>query len=264
MSQLYKRGTSGLVYVVLFLGAILFSEVSYIVLISFFGITAIWEYSKLIQTSNLIPYILFPLSVYFFISNSSQLIFLGLLLFTLLNSLRLLVHLYDKGVVYPTTFFSKLDVTFRYLILPFSFLIVLPFHKGEYSPAIIISVLTLIWTNDTFAYLVGRNFGKRKLFVSVSPNKTKEGFFGGVAFSVIAGIVLHYVVGMYSFTDWILIALIVSVLGSIGDLIESKFKRQANQKDSGTIMPGHGGILDRLDSLIFVVPFVYLYINFIS
>lgn len=93
--------------------------------------------------------------------------------------------------------------------------------------------------------------------------KTIEGFFGGLIFSIATGYLISIYVTNYSLINWIVIAVIVSVIGTIGDLVESKFKRQANIKDSGTIMPGHGGILDRFDSLLFVAPFVYLYINFI-
>ncbi len=121
----------------------------------------------------------------------------------------------------------------------------------------------MIWVNDSFAFLVGKNFGKRKLFISVSPKKTQEGFLGGLVFALIAAFIISKFNTDFTVVNWLVIAVIVSVIGTIGDLVESKFKRQANIKDSGTIMPGHGGILDRLDSLLFAAPFVYLYINFI-
>ena len=123
--------------------------------------------------------------------------------------------------------------------------------------------MLLIWTNDSFAFLVGKNFGKHKLFEKVSPKKTIEGFIGGLVFSIIVGVIIGQYSGIFSISSWIIIAIIVAVFGSLGDLVESKFKRQANIKDSGTIMPGHGGLLDRLDSLFFLAPFVYLYIHYI-
>lgn len=126
-----------------------------------------------------------------------------------------------------------------------------------------ISILIIIWVNDSFAFLLGKNFGKRKLFVSVSPKKTQEGFIGGFAVALLSAYVISHFNNDFTLVNWLVIAFIVSVIGTIGDLVESKFKRQANIKDSGNIMPGHGGILDRLDSLLFVAPFVYLYINFI-
>ncbi len=126
-----------------------------------------------------------------------------------------------------------------------------------------ISILSIIWVNDSFAFLVGKNFGKHKLFPSVSPKKTIEGLLGGLVFSLLTGFFISKYNSDFSTLNWLIIAVIVSIIGTIGDLVESKFKRQANIKDSGNIMPGHGGILDRLDSLLFAAPFVYLYINYI-
>ena len=126
-----------------------------------------------------------------------------------------------------------------------------------------ISILILIWVNDSFAFFVGKNFGKRKLFVSVSPKKTQEGFIGGLLFSLLFAYIVSRFNTNFTTLNWLIIAVIISVIGTLGDLVESKFKIQANIKDSGTIMPGHGGMLDRLDSLFFAAPFVYLYINFI-
>ena len=140
----------------------------------------------------------------------------------------------------------------------------LPFSKGDYDPYIIIYLLLLIWSNDSFAYLIGKNFGKRKLYESVSPKKTIEGFIGGVVFTMITALVISYYSDLFSRMHWIIFSVLVSVLGTMGDLVESKFKREAKIKDSGTIMPGHGGMLDRLDSLLFVAPFVYLYIYLLN
>jgi len=111
---------------------------------------------------------------------------------------------------------------------------------------------------------VGKNMGKRKLFESVSPKKTVEGFIGGVVFSWIAAIIIAVNSEMFSVLNWLIIATITSVIGSIGDLIESKFKRQANVKDSGNIMPGHGGMLDRIDSLIAAVPVFFAGLYFLG
>ncbi|MDG2074811.1 MAG: phosphatidate cytidylyltransferase, partial [Polaribacter sp.] len=163
------------------------------------------------------------------------------------------------------TIFQRLFLQLIYLTLPFYFLISIPFIFGEYQPEIVICTLIFIWVNDSFAYLVGKNFGKTKLFESVSPKKTIEGFIGGLVFSLIAAFIIskQYENSNINLLDWMIIGSILSIFGTIGDLIESKFKRQANIKDSGNIMPGHGGLLDRLDSLFFAAPFVYLYLYFI-
>jgi phosphatidate cytidylyltransferase len=151
-------------------------------------------------------------------------------------------------------------------MLPFIFIIKISFGIKDYNPKIIIGLFILIWTNDTFAYLVGKSIGKHKLFERVSPKKTIEGFLGGVVFAAFAGFLISklYIRPNPDFSQksiliWTIIALIVSIFGTIGDLIESKFKRIAGVKDSGTIMPGHGGVLDRLDSVIFVAPVIFLF-----
>jgi phosphatidate cytidylyltransferase len=151
-------------------------------------------------------------------------------------------------------------------LLPFVFITKISFGINDYNPKIIIGLFILIWTNDTFAYLVGKSIGKHKLLERISPKKTIEGFIGGVVFAVFTGFLISklYIKASPSFSGksiliWTSIALIVGIFGTIGDLIESKFKRIAGIKDSGKIMPGHGGILDRLDSVIFVAPIVYLF-----
>jgi phosphatidate cytidylyltransferase len=127
-----------------------------------------------------------------------------------------------------------------------------------------VGMFVLIWINDSFAYLIGSNFGRQKLFESVSPKKTVEGFLGGVFFSAIGSYFIFKYTNNLEFSNWLIISVIISVFGTIGDLIESKYKRQANVKDSGNLMPGHGGLLDRLDSAIFVAPFIYLFLKILN
>ena len=266
MNNLLKRSFSGLVFVSLFLFAILFSKESYILLVSFFGMVAIWELSKITKLKSIITYILFSLAIFLMLKRPNSYAITLVLGINILSSSFLIYQLFRKKEIIYITEREKLGLTIRYLIFSFCFLILLPFHDKIYAPSLMIAVLLLIWVNDSFAFIVGKNLGKRKLFISVSPKKTIEGFIGGFIFALIAA----YIISIsalnsvsFSLTNWFIIAAIVSIIGTIGDLVESKLKRQANIKDSGTIMPGHGGILDRLDSLLFSAPFVYLYINFI-
>jgi len=264
MKDLVRRSTSGFIYVVLFLGAAFWSKESYLALTSVFGFICLWEFSKLVSTNNIIAYILFALmSVLLLMGETdfSAIPFFLALAFT--GSFQLIYHLYSENTSYPKNNFQKQDITIRYLVFSYLFLLLLPFDGDDYKPLILIATLVLIWANDSFAYLVGVNFGKRKLFEKISPKKTIEGFVGGIIFTIISGILLFYATEMYRILDWVALAIIVSVFGTLGDLIESKFKRRAKIKDSGKIMPGHGGLLDRMDSLLFVAPFVYLYIYFI-
>jgi phosphatidate cytidylyltransferase len=151
-----------------------------------------------------------------------------------------------------------------YIAFPLSLVNVIAFKNGEYSYVLIIGVLLAQWANDTGAYLVGKTMGKTKLFESISPNKTWEGTIGGGLISI--GVL--YIYSLY-FTEinnieWIGLAVIVSIFGSYGDLIESLFKRKLAIKDSGTFIPGHGGFLDRFDGLLFALPFVTAYLMVIT
>ena len=264
MTNLLKRATSGFIYAVLFITAILYSKESYIVLISLFGFISIREFLILLKFNNIIIYILFVGLIYLpFSSLDSSVLIDVLLVLSISGSIQLLVNLFIKKKNYPSNTIQKLDISIRYLLLSFAFLLLLPFINGGYEVSVILSLIIFIWVNDSFAFFVGKNLGKRKLFESVSPKKTIEGFLGGVFFTLITAFLVSYFCDFLSLTNLIVISLIASILGTIGDLVESKFKRQANTKDSGTIMPGHGGILDRLDSLLFVAPFVYLYIHYL-
>jgi phosphatidate cytidylyltransferase len=263
MRNLFKRIFSGIIYILIFISAILFSKESYVVLITVFGFLCIWEFSKMTATKNYAAYIFFPILLLLMIKRQDSYATTGILIITILSSLYLIYQLFAKKEIKFSNDRSKLGVTIRYVIFSMCFLILLPFYENSFHPYLMISILSIIWVNDSFAFLIGKNFGKNKLFPSVSPKKTIEGFFGGLVFSLLAGLFISKYNLDFSMLNWLTISVIVSSIGTIGDLVESKFKRQAKIKDSGNIMPGHGGILDRLDSLLFAAPFVYLYINFI-
>ncbi len=265
MQNLYLRGISGLVYVLLFTFSILYSEESYLFITYFFGLVCIREFMHLTSFKNIIPYLLFTVITYFILFKrdfiQGELLFL---IITLSGSVQLIIQLFfQQKKKYPNTLFQKFDISLRYLIFSLAFLLYLPFYNNSYNPYTVLSLVILIWSNDSFAFLIGKNFGKHKLLSNVSPKKTIEGFIGGIVFTLFTSYIISLYLDHFSLFHWLIIGLIASVLGTIGDLVESKFKRQAKAKDSGHIMPGHGGLLDRLDSLLFVAPFVYLYIHYI-
>ncbi len=128
---------------------------------------------------------------------------------------------------------------------------------------LLLLLFSIVWGNDTFAYYTGRAIGRHKLAPAISPNKTIEGAIGGLAGGILVSFALHRFIlsGVIGTADTILIALIMGILGQLGDLIESSLKRSVGAKDSGFVVPGHGGILDRIDSIILPLPFLYYYIK---
>jgi len=267
MNENVVRSLSGIVYIFLLVFATLFSRESFLILFGLFLLQTVSEFSSLIQlpkvASLVVSGILYLLFGVFF---SNQITTdLGLILASVLVCGQLLLWLFSNQSKPIVTITEKWVKLIGYIVLPFVFLSKIPMISNQFTPSIIIGIFILIWTNDTFAYLVGKSLGKHKLFERISPKKTIEGFIGGMVFAVIASVLISvFYITEIAILNWIFIAIIVSVFGTLGDLIESKFKRIAGVKDSGAIMPGHGGIYDRLDSIIFVAPFVFLFLKFIS
>ncbi len=150
-----------------------------------------------------------------------------------------------------------------YIAVPFSFLnfLVFPAKFGyAFDYKLIFVFFILIWATDIGAYFVGRFLGKHSLFKRISPNKTVEGLVGGAVLNLTVALLIAYFFEFFDYKDAIAFWLIIVICGTIGDLIESMFKRQVGLKDSGNIMPGHGGLLDRFDSTLVAVPFIILYL----
>lgn len=161
-----------------------------------------------------------------------------------------------------TLLIGKVLLGIIYIILPLIASSFVAFYdSGVYSHRIILGVFILIWINDTGAYVAGSLFGKHKLFPRISPKKSWEGFAGGTFFTLVTAFVLRHIFqSSLQTADWMIIGLLTCIVAVYGDLTESMFKRAANKKDSGTLIPGHGGILDRFDSILFVMPVVFMYL----
>ena len=162
-----------------------------------------------------------------------------------------------------------------YIALSFAMLNVLAYHsignEGElsnyqvqYNPILPLSIFIFTWINDTGAYCTGMLFGKHRLFERISPKKSWEGSIGGGVFSIIAAIVMAHYFPFMPISIWIGLALTVVIFGTLGDLTESLLKRTIGIKDSGNILPGHGGMLDRFDSTLMAVPAAVVYLYIIS
>jgi phosphatidate cytidylyltransferase len=153
-------------------------------------------------------------------------------------------------------------VSLVYLAFPFMLVQFLVLGAYGYSWRPMMAVLLLIWANDISAYLVGRQIGKTKLLSRISPGKTIEGSAGGVVGCALIAVGLYYLMPVegWEIMDWVVIAILTSTFATVGDLIESMLKRNLGIKDSGTLLPGHGGVLDRFDAFFFTVPFVVAYL----
>ncbi|MFK7049240.1 phosphatidate cytidylyltransferase [Flavobacterium columnare] len=264
MNETVVRALSGAIYVALLVSASLYSKESFLILFGLFLLQAVNEFTNLVRINKILAFSLATISylnfTYFnnYHFNNWMLTIISLIVLILLFN-----WLFDNKIKNINSL--SWIVLIGYIIIPFILITKLGQIEENHYPHIIIGIFILIWINDTFAYLVGKKFGKRKLFEKISPKKTIEGFLGGTIFTILASFLIsRYYVNLFPIGYWILIALFTSFFGTIGDLVESKFKRSAGVKDSGSIMPGHGGILDRLDSVIFTAPFIYLLLKIVG
>lgn len=274
MSTLVQRSLTALVFVTILLTSIFWSKIS--LQIIFFIFTIIGTHEFLVLSVKK-PSFAQKLNAYlasgtFYLSISSYFLYQTNLNFVSITVLFFVIstilEMYKKrGNIHESI--TLTSACLIYIALPFSLISYLANFDSlnlvsQYNPEIFLGYLFLIWSNDTGAYLVGRKIGKRKLFPSVSPNKTWEGTLGGIFFTLIISYFISIYFEKINLIDWLSIAIIVGIFGTLGDLVESKLKREANVKDSGKIMPGHGGILDRFDSLLISMPIVYLYLSMIE
>ena len=264
MREIVVRSISGILYVLVVVFSMYTSRELFMTLFLILGLQTLKEFKKLIHLKHFIPYLLLPISLllisYYYPGDIILYTYLGI---SLLVSILLAkdVQSTKNSLLFKK---QKYIPTMLYIISGFVFLTLIPFSKGVFKPEIIVGVFVLIWCNDTFAYVIGKSLGKNKLLERVSPKKTIEGFFGGILGAVIASFIIFNVLDIYTIPVWISLAVIISVCGSIGDLVQSNYKRQAGVKDSGNVMPGHGGLYDRLDSAIYASPFIYAFLQLIT
>lgn len=270
MKDLLKRSITALVFAGVVLGLIYYSFYSFLLFLLIVTLGGVYEAIKLFSHAQFSVnrnylWIKVLLSILFIVyscfSSDYDSAYIRYYVFILLSVILMLEFLWKKNFaqsiaefiveIYFTVFFmAALDVFYFY-------------HQKEYKYEYVLSVILMIWANDTFAYFTGSLFGKHKLMPEISPKKSVEGFAGGIVFSVItAFLTFKYFLSEYnvwSLTDTIIIAIIVGIFGTFGDLIESKLKRLADVKDSGNILPGHGGILDRFDAWYLAIPVIDLF-----
>ncbi|WP_420398945.1 phosphatidate cytidylyltransferase [Flagellimonas sp.] len=264
MKEILRRGITGVIYVVLLMGTVFLSSDAFDFLFMVFGLACLYEFKRIVHLKNYYVYVAYLALWWAFIYFvTDKLIITGLMLLTITVNLALLVFLFSKkSKTFNTA--QKFIIAVLYLGGGCIFLTMIPYKQNSFSQFLIVGIFILIWVNDTFAYLVGRSIGRTKLYPSVSPKKTVEGSIGGFIFALLAAYFLAKYEPSLTLMQWMVLATVIVIAGSLGDLLESKFKRIAQVKDSGAILPGHGGIWDRLDSLVFAAPFAYLTLNIFS
>ena len=276
MKNLMVRTLSGLVLVAVFVGAVLGSQWSFGALLLLILVGGQTEFYKLARETGLSPQrwmglavgvLLFALNFIVFRQFSRSvtdeasgavlylLLYIGLLLPTLF-----VCELFRRSAT-PLANLGATLLGVLYVAVPLSLLLYVPVLAGDgvWRPETVLCYIFIIWANDVFAYLVGMTFGRHRLCERLSPKKSWEGFFGGLAGAVVTGLAAAYALDA-NYWVWGGLALVASLSGVAGDLVESMFKREAGVKDSGQVIPGHGGVLDRFDALLLSAPYVFLYL----
>ena len=260
------RFFTGLVFVLVTLTCV-FSGFPYFSLLFFFiAALCLFEFSKLVMNDSsmstklivvilgLFPFILMVLYL------NNQFLERYLMLYPALYFIIFTLALFfGKG--HSIENMGYIAMATIYLGVPFAILLWISMDANMYLPGRVAGLLFLTWANDTGAYISGKLFGKYPLMKRISPKKTWEGFIGGLIFAIIFAFALSYMpYTNLQITHWCVLALIISVFGPIGDLVESLLKREKQAKDSGSLLPGHGGFLDRFDAFIFHLPFCAIYL----
>ena len=267
MREVIIRFLSGALYVSIIFFTLFASREWFIGLLFILALITLNEFLRLISLKGYFAYLILVIAFYFIsYKTAAPTITYSLLGISLIVNLFLLRDVFISKSLLIFTKRHYIYIIF-YIIGGFIFLSLIPYINNIFEPKIIIGIFVLVWSNDTFAYLVGRSIGKRKLMEWISPKKTIEGFIGGMVGAIIASFFVFKYTALFNLPTWLLLAVLISILGTTGDLIQSRFKRLAGVKDSGKLMPGHGGIYDRLDSIIYASPFIYAFLiitNYVS
>ncbi|MBR6758078.1 MAG: phosphatidate cytidylyltransferase [Bacteroidaceae bacterium] len=266
LKSLGVRAVTGAVFVATIVGSILWNQYSFAVAFIAFSAMATAEFYRLVEGMTHTPRgtkfvdilgsILLFLTLYIYADKNFDMSGIITVPYLVYFLVRFIMQLYDK-VERPLEGWAYSFLGQIYVALPFALCNILYYR---FSPLILLSLFVFIWVNDTGAYLVGCTIGKHRLFERISPKKSWEGFWGGVVLATATAYVASLYIDVLNTWQWMGLALICSVFGTWGDLCESLIKRSLNVKDSGNILPGHGGLLDRFDSILLAVPAAILYL----
>ena len=270
MKEFYTRSITAIAYATVILLPLFYSEYLFYTIGFVCSLILVFEFIKLISNynhkffsrdtgkSNFILYMTFPLYISLFILSKNQIFEIAFLIIIVLTNFVLGFSLI-KNKLFSYSILKNRFIGHFYLVGSLVIFFSLPNIFGEYNPYIVFSFLSLIWISDSAAYVFGVTFGKRPLFKTVSPKKSIEGFIGGLSFAIILSIIFSFYLSLnITLLQWIILGLLTGCTGTLGDLVQSQFKREAGVKDSGNLLPGHGGLYDRMDSIIFAAPIIYL------
>lgn len=274
MNGLIQRATTGLIFVLVVAVCTYASPATFVVLFALITGGSLWEFFGLVLNRQhrrdmirrmlalglgMIPFLMSTIVQLELVRERESFIAISALLFFPFTFSVFIYELYTKSErPFVNVAFVMLGMV--YIGVPFALLLFVAFDGEGYYPNLVFSLLVMNWVNDSGAYLVGSKLGKKPLFPRISPKKTWEGSAGGMALTLVFGMLLYYVFQELALHDWLILAAIVVIFGSLGDLVESMLKRSVQIKDSGTLLPGHGGLLDRFDAFIFLLPFAAAYI----
>jgi len=270
MKEFYTRSITAIAYATVILLPLFYSEYLFYIIGFVCSLILVFEFIKLISNynhkffsrdtgkSNFILYMTFPLYISLFILSKNQIFEIAFLIIIVLTNVVLGFSLI-KNKLFSYSILKNRFIGHFYLVGSLVIFFSLPNIFGEYNPYIVFSFLSLIWISDSAAYVFGVTFGKRPLFKTVSPKKSIEGFIGGLSFAIMLSIIFSFYLSLnITLLQWIILGLLTGCTGTLGDLVQSQFKREAGVKDSGNLLPGHGGLYDRMDSIIFAAPIIYL------
>lgn len=272
MKNLIKRALTGFVFVVLIVGSICFHSMAFLAGFSLITALVLWEFYGLVKhyegkslkriVHTLGGVYLFATSFLFANDLADGRVFLPYVLFLVGVLIAELYHKEDDPIGnWSIAFLGQFYCAGSFSLL--NFISAVPGYPGEiiYTPLFVLAIFVFIWTNDTGAYLVGSLIGKHRLFERISPKKSWEGFWGGFIITAACSQIFAWYAPHISWSVWLGFSIIVVVFGTWGDLIESLMKRTLAVKDSGHVLPGHGGLLDRFDSALLAIPAAYIYIQ---
>lgn len=274
MKGLIRRALTAVIFVVVMVGGLFGGHYSFVALFLLITGLCLWEYLGLVLENagkkdlirkllglgmGILPFVLASIVQLNLISDRENFIVIASILFSPFVFLSFVYELYTNSEK-PFSNIAYMILGVFYIGIPFALLDFIAFAGEFFYATTVLGLLILTWTNDTMAYVIGSQIGKTPLFPRISPKKTWEGTLGGAAISFVAAYVLSLYITELSLVNWLVLALIISVFGSLGDLVESMLKRSHQIKDSGSLLPGHGGFLDRFDGFIFMLPFAAAYL----